>query len=64
MTFDASRESFERTRDSTDSGLLTAGARRSERGFGTWQGRLPQELRLRGVATLEQATTFCVSTTC
>src|SRR6266404_2363563 len=31
---------------------------RSERGFGTWQGRLPQELRLRGVATLEQANTF------
>src|SRR5258707_3374568 len=31
---------------------------RSERGFGTWQGRLPQELRLRGVATLEQANHF------
>src|SRR5437763_7616897 len=31
---------------------------RSERGFGTWQGRLPQELRLRGVATLEQANRF------
>jgi hypothetical protein len=22
---------------------------RSERSFGTWQGRLPQELRLRGI---------------
>jgi len=25
---------------------------RSERGFGTWQGRLPQELRLQGIVTL------------
>ncbi len=24
---------------------------RSERSFGTWQGRLPQELRLRGIQT-------------
>jgi hypothetical protein len=31
---------------------------RSERGFGTWQGRLPQELRLRGIGTLEQANDF------
>jgi hypothetical protein len=31
---------------------------RSERGFGTWQGRLPQELRLRGIHTLEQANDF------
>ncbi len=31
---------------------------RSERGFGTWQGRLPQELRLRGIRTREQANTF------
>jgi len=31
---------------------------RSERGFGTWQGRLPQELRLRGVATQEEANRF------
>jgi hypothetical protein len=31
---------------------------RSERGFGTWQGRLPQELRLRGIGTLEQANEF------
>ena len=31
---------------------------RSERGFGTWQGRLPQELRLRGIGTLEQANAF------
>jgi hypothetical protein len=31
---------------------------RSERGFGTWQGRLPQELRLRGIRTLEQANDF------
>jgi hypothetical protein len=26
---------------------------RSERNFGTWQGRLPQELRLRGIGSLE-----------
>jgi hypothetical protein len=31
---------------------------RSERGFGTWQGRLPQELRLRGITTLEAANRF------
>jgi hypothetical protein len=30
----------------------------SERNFGTWQGRLPQELRLRGIQTLEAANTF------
>jgi hypothetical protein len=31
---------------------------RSERRFGTWQGRLPQELRLAGIATLEEANRF------
>src|SRR5499433_797642 len=31
---------------------------RSERNFGTWQGRLPQELRLRGIRTLETANNF------
>ena len=31
---------------------------RSERNFGTWQGRLPQELRLAGVTTVEDANTF------
>jgi hypothetical protein len=31
---------------------------RSERGFGTWQGRLPQELRLRGIVTPEVANRF------
>ena len=31
---------------------------RSERNFGTWQGRLPQELRLRGITTLEAANEF------
>jgi transposase len=31
---------------------------RSERNFGTWQGRLPQELRLRGMTTVEQANEF------
>jgi transposase len=31
---------------------------RSERGFGTWQGRLPQELRLREIRTLEEANSF------
>ncbi len=31
---------------------------RSERSFSTWQGRLPQELRLRGIATLEAANDF------
>ena len=31
---------------------------RSERGFGTWQGRLPQELRTRGLTTLAAANQF------
>ena len=31
---------------------------RSERNFGTWQGRLPQELRLRGITTIEEANRF------
>jgi transposase len=31
---------------------------RSERSFGTWQGRLPQELRLRSITTLEAANDF------
>jgi transposase len=31
---------------------------RSERNFGTWQGRLPPELRLRGITTLEEANRF------
>ena len=31
---------------------------RSERSFGTWQGRLPQELRLAGIATVEDANRF------
>ncbi len=31
---------------------------RSERGFRTWQGRLPQELRLRGIKTPEEANRF------
>lgn len=31
---------------------------RSERNFGTWQGRLPQELRLAGITTLEEANRF------
>jgi transposase len=31
---------------------------RSERSFGTWQGRLPQELRLAGITTVEAANVF------
>ncbi len=31
---------------------------RSERNFGTWQGRLPQELRLRGITKREAANEF------
>jgi transposase len=31
---------------------------RSERNFATWQGRLPQELRLRGIKTVEDANRF------
>ena len=47
---------------SDDSGLLAATRGRSERRFGTWQGRLPPELRLAGVRTLEtQCFTRCCS---
>ena len=31
---------------------------RSERSFGTWQGRLPQELRVAGITTVEGANAF------
>ena len=31
---------------------------RSERNYGTWQGRLPQELRLAGIVTVEDANRF------
>jgi hypothetical protein len=31
---------------------------RSERGFGTWQGRLPQELRLRGLTKVDEANAY------
>ena len=31
---------------------------RSERNFGTWQGRLPQELALNGITTVEEANQF------
>ena len=31
---------------------------RCERVFGTWQGRLPQELRLRNIATVEEANAY------
>ena len=33
---------------------------RSERSFGTWQGRLPQELRLASMKTLEEANRFLI----
>ncbi len=31
---------------------------RTERSFATWQGRLPQELRLRGIRSVEEANRF------
>jgi transposase len=31
---------------------------RSERNFGTWQGRFPQELRLRGITNIDEANEF------
>ena len=34
---------------------------RSERSFKTWQGRLPQELRIRGIHTIEEANRFLES---
>jgi transposase len=38
------------------------GRGRSERNFRTWQGRLPQELRLRGITTVEEANRFLTTT--
>jgi hypothetical protein len=35
---------------------------RSERNFGTWQGRLPQELRVRGITDVDKANAFLRST--
>jgi hypothetical protein len=35
---------------------------RGERSFGTWQGRLPQELRLHGIQTIKQANEFLSQT--
>src|SRR3954453_16267548 len=43
------------TRGEDDRGVFTAGEGRSERNFGTWQGRLPQELRVRGISDLARA---------
>ena len=37
---------------------------RSERGFGTWQGRLPQELRLHKIRTIEEANGFLQADIC
>jgi len=34
---------------------------RSERNFGTWQGRLPQELRIRNIRTVDEANHFLQS---
>ena len=39
-------------------GLRAQARGRSERSFGTWQGRLPQELRLHGIKTVEAANVF------
>ena len=41
-----------------DSGYSPQARGRSERNFGTWQGRLPQELRLHGISTLAEANRF------
>ena len=51
---DPGGQSFARAGDSDDSGAYSPQARgRSERGFGAWQGRLPQELRRRQITTLQ-----------
>ena len=47
------------TRSEDDSRLFAAGAGDDRSAtFGTWQGRLPQELRLRGITDREQANEF------
>ena len=52
----------ERTGSAYDSGLLLRrrGGIVWSATFSTWQGRLPQELRLRGIRTLEAANKFLV----
>jgi len=54
---DASGASDEGVGSADDSGLFPASGR-GERSFGTWQGRLPQELRLAGIGTREGANAF------
>ena len=44
--------------DPDDPGLLAQARGRSDRSFDTWQGRLPQELRLHKIASLEAANVF------
>src|SRR5258707_2414591 len=57
-TDDADRSGYARAGHRNDSGVFPASARRSERNFGTWQGRLPQGLRVRGITTVEEANRF------
>ena len=49
---------FTTTRIDEFNARLDAWMTASERNFGTWQGRLPQELRLRGIGSLEAANRF------
>jgi hypothetical protein len=42
----------------TNSSLLVVTRGRPERSFGTWQGRLPQELQLAGITTMDGANAF------
>jgi hypothetical protein len=48
----------EGTGDKSDCGVFATARGRSERSFGTWQGRLPQELRLAGITSAEGANAF------
>ena len=44
--------------DQYDRGVFAAGARTQRAELGTWQGRLPQELRLASITTVEEANRF------
>lgn len=55
---DASRSCAARVGSADDPGLFAPGRGRSDRNFSTWQERLPQELRLHGMHTLEAANRF------
>ena len=55
---DAARAGAQGTGDPDDAGVFATGPRTQERNYRTWQGRLPQELRVRGISDVADANRF------